>query len=227
MTAALADMLRRHERRLALTAAFVLLVGSAVVHGLWTDRWSSGRDLEAALNRLDAIPLVAPHWRGRVQELDDEQAQTAARVGITKIARRVFADESEQRVTALLMCGRFGPLSVHTPDVCYGAAGYAMYGRAERVEVKPEEGKAATMWVATFHRPRSPESPPLRVIWGWNAGQGWLAPGNPRWTFRMKPVLHKLYVTREMTSLDEPLSQEPCLALLRAWLPELDRTLFE
>jgi hypothetical protein len=226
MASSIADMLRRQERRLTLIAALVLLVGAAVVHGLWTDRWNSGRDLDVALDRLDTIPLAAPHWRGRVHELEDEQAQTARRVGITRIARRIFVSDDERSVTVLLMCGRFGPLSVHTPDVCYGAAGYTMFGRAERFELKSAEGDAAVFWAATFHRPRSPEAAPLRVIWGWNAGDGWLAPDNPRWKFRMKPVLYKLYVTREMTSLHEPLSQDPGMAFLKVWLPELDRTLF-
>ena len=43
MANALIDLLRRREKPLALAAGFLVLVGSAVVHGLWTDRWDDGR----------------------------------------------------------------------------------------------------------------------------------------------------------------------------------------
>ena len=70
MANAFVDLLRRREKPLALAAGFLVLVGSAVVHGLWTDRWDDGRDLEHALGRLDAIPLNVGLWQGRELELD-------------------------------------------------------------------------------------------------------------------------------------------------------------
>jgi hypothetical protein len=226
MASALMNILR--DKRLPLAAGLVLLVGAAVVHGLWTDRWNDGQDLERALARLDWIPLNADPWKGRIETIEEEQADAAARVGIPRIVRRQYVNETtHQAVSVILMCGRFGPLSVHTPDVCYGAAGYVIQGRPERLEVAQDDGGTAVFWTARFHKPNAPATPPLRIIWGWNASSGWLAPDNPRWTFRRKPVLYKLYLAREMTTLKEPLDEDPSIPFLRSWLPELDRALLE
>jgi hypothetical protein len=227
MKAALADWLRRREQWLVLTSALILLLGAAAVHGLWTDRWGGRRELEDALARMSAIPLEAVEWRGQEQAGDPEKDDAAARVGIARIARRQFTRMADgAAVSVIVMGGRFGPLSVHTPDVCYGGAGYTMSGKPARLEFTCADGSRAVFWTAVFHKTQSPEVPPLRIFWGWNTGNGWEAPGNPRFAFRMKPVLFKLYAAREMASANEPLDQDAASALLKSWLPLLNRTLF-
>jgi hypothetical protein len=220
------NMLHGKTSAFAVATAFLVLVGSAVVQGLWTNRWTQDSDLECAVSCLGDIPLSAGPWQGSVQELEAEKAEAAKRAGIPGIVQRRYVNDRQQAVSVILMAGAFGPLSVHTPDVCYGTAGYVILGKPTRVEVELEDEKAE-FWTARFHKPNSPETPPLRIVWGWNCGEGWQAPDNPRWTFRREPALYKLYVAREMTSLDEPLEKDPTLEFLRTWLPELDVALFE
>ena len=43
----------------------------------------------------------------------------------------------------------------------------------------------------------------------------------------MKPVLYKLYVAREITSVKDSLEGDPGIAFLQSWLPALDQSLFE
>ena len=100
-----------------------------------------------------------------------------------------------------------------------------MQGSAARIEVKCADGREAIFWTAIFERPKTHEA--LRLFWGWNAGEGWKAPGNPRWAFRMKPVLYKLYVAREITSVKDTLEGDPGIAFLKGWLPTLDQSMFE
>jgi hypothetical protein len=217
-----------YERRtqLIVGSALLVLLATAVVQGLWTDRWGGRRDLEQALARLEQMPSAAGAWSGKPEEFDPEQADQAKRVGIAGLKRQRFArSPGGPPVSAILMGGRFGPLSVHTPDICYGSAGYVVLGAPARVELKCDDGSEAVFWTARFHKPNSPETPALRMFWGWNAGDGWLAPETPRWTFRMKPVLFKLYVAREMASPDEG-PEGDGLAFLRTWLPELNKVLF-
>ena len=227
MRAPLRTWLQQGDRRLPLAAALIVLLGTAVVHGLWTDRWSSGQDLEAALARMDQVPLVSPGWFGDERGLEEAQEDAARRVGIARILRRQFTRTADgQSVSIILMGGRFGPLSVHTPDVCYGGVGYVMMGKPSRLEIGCADGSTAVFWTARFHKPQTPETPPLRIFWAWNASNGWQAPDNPRFAFRMKPALFKLYAVREMTSANDPLDQDAVTALLERWLPEVNRSLF-
>jgi hypothetical protein len=223
----LLSLMHRARGRLLVVAALVLLVGAAVVHGLWTDRWGDAGDLEAALKHMNDVPLTAGPWQGKEHALDPEQVEQAERVGIARTIRCQFVRTPENdSVSVILMGGRFGPLSVHTPDICYGGAGYVMVGQPVRSEVKREDGSTAKFWTARFHKPQSPGTAPLRIYWAWNAGNGWMAPDNPRFTFRRKPVLFKLYLAREMTSLNDSLEWDPGIPFLRSWLPTLDRALF-
>lgn len=227
MGMAVLNLARKARGQLLVASAVLLLLGTAVVHGLWTDRWGDARDLETALARMDDAPLSAGPWAGKEQPLEPEQVEQAARVGIARTLRRQYIrTPGNDSASVILMGGRFGPLSVHTPDICYGGAGYVMAGKPIRCEVIRADGATAVFWTARFHKPRTAESPPLRIFWGWNAGSGWTAPDNPRFAFRRKPVLFKLYAAREMTSLSEPLNLDPSLPFLGSWLPALDATLF-
>ncbi|MGH9677772.1 MAG: hypothetical protein ACRD36_11775, partial [Candidatus Acidiferrum sp.] len=56
-------------------------------------------------------------------------------------------------------------------------------------------------------------------------GSGWSAPDDARTRFARAPVLHKLYVMRELNSLAEPVKDDAGLAFLHALLPVLDAKL--
>jgi hypothetical protein len=212
---------------LTVSAAAALLLGAALVHGLWSARWDDGQEVQEALARLDRVPMRAGPWSGQPGPLDAEAEAQASRVGIAGNVRALFTRPGEATTVAVvLMAGRFGPLSVHTPDVCYGGAGYAMIGKPKRVEVRCADGAPAALWTACFQKPHELGAPLLRIFWTWNAGEGWKAPDNPRWTFRAKPVLYKLYAAREMMSANESPDADACLDLLRVWMPETDPKLF-
>jgi hypothetical protein len=205
---------------LAYLTALTVVLATGLVHGLWTQRWSNGGDLGAARARLEHVPLTLGDWHGTALELD---AATLARAEVAGYFWRRYLHQGDGRtVTALVLCGRFGPLSVHTPEVCYGAIGFQPMEPPQRVAVPlgPSD-KPAEVWTARFEK-QGPVPEYLRVFWGWSAGDGWQAPDNPRFTFRAAPVLYKLYVVREMARPDEPLDGDGGVALLRRLVPVLD-----
>src|SRR5262245_45471716 len=98
-----------------------------------TDRWKPHAGLEDAAARLENVPIDFGEWRGKRQKLDDE--------GFTRFGiKNYFACEYRHArtgftVSVLLVCGRSGPISVHTPDVCYKAIGFEPSGDPELREV--------------------------------------------------------------------------------------------
>jgi len=211
------------SRTLPLAAGLAVLVAAGLVHGLWSNRWGDNRDLEAAAGRLRAIPLDVAGWKGHEKKIDADRIGRAEAVAYL---HRTHVGPGGRAVSVVLLCGRFGPLSVHTPDVCYGGAGYQMLGQPTRHRLRLDDGTTVEFWTARFQKPDDYAAPPLRILWTWSAGKDWLAPSMPRWTFRMEPVLFKLYVAREMATAEEPLETDPCLEFLRAWLPRADDALF-
>src|ERR1700742_4693745 len=100
----------------------VLLVGVlGAVHGIYSDRWGPSGQLEKALKRLDRVPIAFGDWAG--EDLPFEQSDMA-RAGIEgTVLRRYKNPRTRESVSLLVVCGRGGPISVHTPDVCYAGSG--------------------------------------------------------------------------------------------------------
>ena len=167
--------------------------------------------------------MVIGDWNGTAFELPKELRDKAGAVAY--LARRYSSPARGVTVSVLLFGGDAGSISSHTPEVCYPGAGYTLDSPSVlrltdgRDDHRPEFRTA----VAT----RSGTDPSVvRIFWGWNAWDGWVAPENPRWKFAGIPALCKLYVVRETGGAAGDPAADPCNDFLRAFLPELDRIVF-
>lgn len=201
-------------------AAGCVLIAAAAAHGLRTDRWGASPDLAAAAARLDSLPLKVGDWDGVSVDLPPEQVKAARAAGI--IARRYTNRYTQAEVTVLILCGRPGPISIHTPDVCYQGAGFVMGpNRAEPL------ADGHTAWVADFKKV-GPQPVTLRIRWAWCTGQSWVASGSPRMEFARAPVLYKMYVVRSVPAGDKSDKQpdnELELSFVNEFLPALQTAL--
>ncbi len=204
-------------RLLPPLAAAVLIVVVGVVHGFWTDRWVPAAEPRQAAERLATIPMTIGDWDGK----DPDKPGEVVPGVVGSLQRRYTNRVTGAVVMIALVCGRPGPVSIHTPESCYTASGYQL-GTRSPFAVVP----GADFWTADAVRIKASEETRLRLFWAWNDGQGWSAPDDARPVFARSPVLHKLYVLHELNSLDEPVKDDPALAFLRALLPELDARLF-
>lgn len=125
----------------ALTASALVIV-CGVVHGFWTDRWQ-GQPVETAdaAARMDALPLEIGDWSGAVLEVKQPRAGDVAGT----IQRRYQNLRTGEEVSVYMVCGRPGPVSIHTPEVCYAASGFVV-GAKSRVAVREHGGD---FWMPT------------------------------------------------------------------------------
>ncbi|HYT94627.1 MAG TPA: exosortase-associated EpsI family protein [Gemmataceae bacterium] len=207
---------------LSLVAAALLLDG--YVHGLWTDRWKNSPELDQAAAKLDRVPLTLGEWRGQARELE---ARTVTLAGFTAYLNRSYQRSDGSVVTVLLACGRSGPLSVHTPEVCYAGAGYSLAGPAvNHVVPGGELSPPPEFWKGKFSKQDAVVPMHQRVFWSWYARGAWKAPSSPRWSFAGLPVLHKLYVTCQLTGTDERQEDAVCAEFMGQFLPAVEKALF-
>lgn len=196
----------------------------------WTYRWWETRSrtseaLRVATARLGDVPFAVGDWRGQAHPVDEEQFTQAEVSGY--LFRRYENRRTGRAVTILLVCGRSGPVSVHTPDICFQGAGYDLIGAPIRY-TRWFQGlsQSAEFWTARFARPAGLMSARLRVFWSWSATGTWLAPNTPRLSFARYPALYKLYVLRDAGPGEDNLDEDPCVDFLRQFLPELETRLF-
>ena len=207
-------------KSIALTAAGVgLLVSLGVCHGVQTERWAKSTALHQAAARLANVPDELGAWRGEAVEIDTKHLKVAEAAG--HVARTYVHKQTGERVSVLVLCGRPGPLAVHTPDVCYANAGYEAAGESARVEVA-----GGRLWTNVFRMGGSAaldRRGALRVYWGWSAGGPFAAPADPRVEYWREPALFKLYVVRPGAA--GPAERDPAGELMGELLPALGAAL--
>jgi hypothetical protein len=211
--------MRPSTRGLPLAVLAVLAIGLGLVYGVETDRWRASQDLEAAVRRLQAVPAQVGDWKAIDLPFEAEEL---ARSGIKGgLFRRYENARTGSAVSVLIVCGRGGPISVHTPDVCYTGAGYRAAGAQERktVPVGPT-GDRVEFWALQFAKPDAVVPTRLEIYWAWSAGGPFEAPDNPRFAYARTPALYKLYVVREFAPTSRTTKDNACEQFLAQAVPQ-------
>lgn len=203
------------------TLAAILLVAAGFLHGRLTGRWGHSEELAEAVGRLGAVPKQVGDWKGFDQVIDDKQLRVGEIAGY--VSRQFVHRAKGEQVRILLICGRPGPVSVHTPDICYQGAGYVMGPKTVLPVDLGTSTRSPEFWGARFSKDTEPE--PLHIIWAWSTGGRWQAPDHPRLAFYREHALYKLYVIRQAKTLEGPLVDDVTRGFLKDFLPELQRAL--
>jgi hypothetical protein len=202
--------------------ALVLIVGTGLVHGGWTNRWRPAPALAELAARLDSVPMVLGEWTATSGAISPGELAMAGAVG--HLARQYTNPTKGLTVSVLLLSGLPGNISTHTPDVCYPGAGYTLGESEKFVQQYGDPERTAEFQTAVASRTGTKPST-LRLYWAWHATSGWSAPGNARWAFAAEPMLSKLYVVRETGGIAVEPKADPCAQVMSLLLPELDRVM--
>ena len=153
-------------RVIYLTITVAAIVLSGIVHGVWTDRWTSSEEATGAAAKLERVPLVLGDWEGQREDLGDPARQGG-------VAGYFYARYVNRRdgspVSVFLVCGRPGPVSIHTPDACYKAAGFDVISPSRYSAPPIPPLPQAEFWTARMLKVRSAARTSLRIYWSWNA----------------------------------------------------------
>jgi hypothetical protein len=206
------------QRYLPIAAAVVVLLFSGLVHGIWTDRWGDPKILEDAVARLHDFPIKAGEWQGQDLDIKKGSHGLAGSVSLRYVHRT-----TGKAVTVFLGTGRRGPVSIHTPDVCYAASGFKGEGKRTYTFAADSPAAGATFYHDTMRKARAADNTQLRIFWSWNAGGTWQTAENPRFAFVGQSILYKVYFIREVGTPPEPPESDPCLDLMSHLLPQLQR----
>lgn len=181
---------------IAIFVISVLAVG--YWHGQTTGRWKALPPLSDYVSRLEQVPVEINDWSGTEMDLDDpESLQRAGIEGY--LSRKYVHRDTQQAVTILIVCGRPGPISVHTPDVCYRGAGYVPITSPERVAMSRNRQSESQIWTMRFTPPKSRiDIRELKISWYWYTSNGVETPLSARMAFANEPALYKVYFIEEI-----------------------------
>jgi Protein of unknown function (DUF3485) len=211
-------------RLVMLLSAALLLAASGVSHRLWTGVWKVSNEPAESAARLADVPTIVGDWVGADTDVDKQQLDRAEAAGY--LSRRYLQRRTGAEVSVFIICGRPGPIAVHTPDVCYGGLGFQVVGATHRYQYSgdAETPPADFIW-ANFEKHDVVAPPTLRIYWAWKSGRGWRAPSNPRMTFGGASALYKLYLIYRPAPGAALNDHDPCQDFMSDFLPELEKAL--
>lgn len=218
-----------HLRTILFIASLVLLLVNGVVHGIWTYRWEglTEQELNAAQERLQAIPLKLPNWEGRV--IENENNNIPEEMTGKNISVRYIHPQTGKVVVVYLACARTLVLTQgHTPLDCYPANGFQQIAENASLVSIPVENdpKPNSFATASFTKGEGSSTQLVRVFWAWNSGNGeWKTLDQVGKSFYRTMYVYKCYVLRSLVRADEPLEGDACTELLKELIPVLNPVL--
>jgi hypothetical protein len=202
-----------------LASLGILCVSGVACHLLAKD----SAELDRAAARVGLVPGVVGDWKAQDEPVEE---QAFEQTGAKSYWMRTYVNQKTQEgILVILMCGRPGKMSVHTPEVCYRGAGFEIREEPSACAIKSDKAKDV-LWTSQFAK-KGLMPTQLRLYWAWNSRGDWQASPSPRWQFRGEPFLYKLYVSREFGAEPRVASHaDPAAEFLRQFLPVLKETLF-
>ncbi len=185
-----------------LIAVLVTAV-SGLIDGRIQNRWGIPAKMAAAAKKLQEFPAdFGPSgcWHTQSSGALGETAEKMLQCEGYFLRKCVHAQTGEVVDVALLV-GPTGPISVHTPDICYSSREYSIIAEPERFAVSDPQGVEHQFWGMTLER-REAAGDRLRVYYGWTTGGAWGAPSQPRFSYAGRPYLYKLQVAAPLSPND-------------------------
>ncbi len=209
----------RHPARrlLPAVAGLAIIVAAGAANGVLTSRWTKSRAIEDGAARLGRVPAVVGDWEGKDVPLDRRAIEVAEIDGY--LMRRYKDRRSGLSVDVLVVCGRPGPIAVHSPEVCYGGAGYDVESPAARLKLGTDEA-----WAIDMAKPGPVTADRLHILYCWGSGGAWEAADAPRVRFAGSPALYKVYILATPATPDGP-RDDAVERFARQFLPELRASL--
>jgi hypothetical protein len=204
-----------------------LLLGSELLHGHWTNRWRLSNEPQASCAKLPRQdePMIVGDWKGHPSPpLQDQDIIIGEIAGYF---HQVFVHPRGYAVQVLVVCGRPGPIAVHTPEVCLGGEGFIQEDAKQRhsVRLAPPD-QPVEFWVGQFYRYDGGLRRDQRQYWTYSTdGLSWTADDNPRFHFARCPALYKIYIMRQLSRKDEKLEEDPTIDFIKLFMPEMQKRL--
>jgi hypothetical protein len=219
--------MKLRQLALPLAAALILIAVATWIHGALTDRWGMDRpaELEQFSQRLKGVPKVIGDWEGVDAPIDPRQLEAARVTG--HVSRTYRHQPTGQLVNVFLVCGTSRHITLHTPNLCYSAAGYESEGPPQTYPVDAGLAQPVEFATSLFYKEEPTGLTQMRIFWTFSGDGQWHGPRFARTALAGTGALYKLYLVVPI-SPGQSRSPEDSAALkfAREAMPKLQSILF-
>jgi hypothetical protein len=208
---------KRVAEALGFLVIIALTVCGGVIHGRMSGRWGTPSAMRAAGERLVELPAQIGPWKlVESRNFDESTIRELEPTGY--VERTYFNKDTGERIGLMMVVGAFGPISVHTPEVCVSNQAYEISEKRREVPVKTPDAGSHSLWSVAF-RSRRVDGHMLRMYYGWSTGGPWLAPENARSFFTGEPYLYKVQLSAVVPPGTAPRQPDAGQRFLRDLIP--------
>lgn len=212
-------MTRNTIQLVALMLVGLLTIGAAFLAGQVSGRGDDKFVESTRIANFERLPNEVGLWH---HEQDAALDQTGiAMVQSEAHSARVYRHSvTGRKITVVALLGPTGPISAHTPRVCYSATGHQLLSEHVETIKAPSASDAATAEFSCSRWRKAELSDRLTVLHGWSTGRGWEAPTYPRIAFAGKKWLYSLQLVVSSDSQLDTSSEdaELCIGFLTDYL---------
>ena len=191
---------RLQRTSLRVIAVLALTVPAALVQGHLLNRWGTQKQLQRSVTAIEQLPNRIGDWH-RVSEGKPLSPFVCEALGLAGHVHRIYEHAySGHRVAVLLLVGPGGPLVRHPPEICYQSLDNRLLDTRSlplTVDGQPQHFRLL------HYRAESASTKDFYVAYAFGCQHQWDAPTMPRLAYGGEPVLLKLQILTDVTSLDD------------------------
>jgi hypothetical protein len=208
---------------LSLALLIAITVAAAIVQGRATNRWGASDTIANAATIFSRLPKSFGDWN--LVEPEELGPQVRGLLQTEHYSQGIYENRSTgQHAILTLLLGPPGPMSVHTPEICYSAADFSQISDRHHVSIVPGDTND-TAWVTQFHSTHNLQGSITRVYYSWHDGQRWKAVEEPRITYGARSYLFKVQAATELPADAESDAEDAARSLLQQFCSVFDQNL--
>jgi hypothetical protein len=217
--------MKRWQFPLAIVLVAAMTIFSGVIQGRMSNRWGPSADLITAADKLERLPHQFGDWRLKSSEELNKMTRNMLECA-GYLVRSYENLQTGDIVSVTLLLGPPGPISVHTPEICFSTHNYQTQSQRKAVAICRTAGGDDKFW-ALEYKMNDIRGGLLRVYYAWSTGGRWAAPNDARFTYAGQPYLYKIQLSGLLPPGAAPSAPDPCKAFLRVFVPVAGKCMIE
>lgn len=205
-----------------VTLACLILLGSAGVRA-WQVRRLEGQMAEGLIKpRIDlaSVPMTLGRWKGEPTTLDPLIARAT---GAEQYVTRTYVNQDTGvSISVILLYGPAVDMYIHSPELCYPAAGFSLNSGPAAKLITAGDIKAPFRSLV-YSKGEEAKADLQEVYFSWRYNGHWTPDVGLQKQFERIPSMYKVHLARAVTAKEWREDNNPCESLLQEILPEIER----
>jgi hypothetical protein len=207
-----------------------LTLAGGLLEGHIRNRWGPSETMLAAAEKLAEFPHEFGGFQNNRWQMQASQTMSQDVIDTLECTGyfvRTYANpRTGESVNVFVIVGPAGPISVHTPEICYSSQDYVNRSPRECVAITDDAQANDEFWALSF-KSKDVRGDVLRVYYAWSTGNHWRNPNDARYAFAGWPYLYKVQLAATMPPGADLKKGDTCQSFLRDFVPVARQYLIE